>query len=452
MSGPTRGRAAREVLRRPSVGAPLLALTVWVGWWLSTGSDQGTPQEPASPAPAAAAASLPAPQSWSSASSTPANRAAAPTGDLPEGWTEVCREAPIPPGGLDTDPRLAQPPPTDRLRAVLRADPDPRRRAAGLAMGVHATWQAPFAQEGRRLMACRGDAACVRQASGALADRRPSGAGPHLDALARLALSSDDAAIYGLAVQMCQAHDREGVGVCQQLSAAEWARRDAHHLAPWLVLATTADSDAARAEALHRASLATGDTDPVSVVFGAVAANLPAELGAPQELALWADLFGLWTAHLMPAFASITRHCEPGLLADTNRLQQCHAVAEALVTHGSSWLHTMIGARIGERVGWPEDRVARIRSEQVMVSALQGEQGAIESALGCAGRAALRRHVQDLSRLGEVKAGRALLARATPQQRARADQAAREMLRARESARAAERSGASVAPLNGASR
>ncbi|MBL8302811.1 MAG: hypothetical protein JNM26_08580 [Ideonella sp.] len=87
-----------------------------------------------------------------------------------------------------------------------------------------------------------------------------------------------------------------------------------------------------------------------------------------------------------------------------------------------------------------------------MVSALQGEQGAIESALGCAGRAALRRHVQDLSRLGEVKAGRALLARATPQQRARADQAAREMLRARESARAAERSGASVAPLNGASR
>ena len=191
---------------------------------------------------------------------------------------------------------------------------------------------------------------------------------------------------------------------------------------------------------MHRASLATQHADPASIVFDGVAATLPEDLGASRELGLWADMFGLWTAQLMPSLAPISRHCEAGRLVDTNRLQQCSAVAEVLVTHGSSWLHTLIGVRIGERVGWPEDRVAGIRKEHDAVASLQGEQGALESALGCAGQAALRRHVQDLARVGEVQAGRALLARATPEQRARADKAAREMLRARQAAREAERS------------
>ena len=36
------------------------------------------------------------------------------------------------------------------------------------------------------------------------------------------------------------------------------------------------------------------------------------------NLALWTELFGLWTAHLMPPLNPVNRHCEASLLADGN--------------------------------------------------------------------------------------------------------------------------------------
>ena len=47
-------------------------------------------------------------------------------------------------------------------------------------------------------------------------------------------------------------------------------------------------------------------------------------------------------------------------MTDSNRRQTCAALAEVLVAKGTSMLDFGIGRHIGERVGWPQDRVERL--------------------------------------------------------------------------------------------
>lgn len=417
---------ARRSSSRPWAAALGLGLVLCLlgslGWWLFGRTSPGA-QTPFAPVSAGGhfPTRQPAPGRPPQALATESTVSAAA---LPDGWIEVCGEAPVELSQIDKDPRFVASLPLDELGAALRSDHDPRRRAAGLGLGIHLQWQAAAHGIAQRVEACGGDAECSINALKAEGANRPTGRGAHLEALARLAATSQDAGVYGLAARLCRAHDDPPTGACRQVSLAEWARKDADNLAPWLHLADAASSAAARAEALHRASLATRHDDDLGVVIDA---TLPPGLpkgGAVAEMAISGGVFGLWTAQLMPPLGGVIRHCETQALLDGNRLQQCNALAHALVDRGNSHLLVLVGARIGERAGWPADRVADAQAQVAMMQAVQPGQATIERSLSCKGQAAMRQYMADVGQLGEVGAGRAALARASGDQLAQAHGAA----------------------------
>ena len=231
------------------------------------------------------------------------------------------------------------------------------------------------------------------------------------DALVQMATTTRNPQVYALAFNVCGATPNEAS--CRLLSAEQWARLDPDNAAPWMFVLTQAAQRrdmAAQGEALHRLATSVRSDPYLFAMTGQVLAHSQgdeASMSAAATLALEAS--GVELAWPIPGYQSLVPLCKGAALRDANRRQTCDAVAELFVARSSHLLERTIGVRLGSQLGWPDERVDRLRGEFAAYGAsLAGDGSALNNTC-----AATRRGLELLernARLGEAGALRAWVA------------------------------------------
>jgi hypothetical protein len=221
------------------------------------------------------------------------------------------------------------------------------------------------------------------------------------DALASMALNTRSPQVYAFAMAACQGHRKDGV--CLQLSPEQWARLDPDNAVPWLHVAADARDrrDAsATAEALFRVSRVSRSDAHWGGLTSLVLARLPADLPILDKVALASEVLALESA-LPPPFVPVSQYCSAAEVRDANRQQTCADVAEVLVNKGSSLIDVALGASIGQRVGWPAERLSALQDERDAIAQL-GEQAAPAHPWSCAVLARTLNHLLGVGQHGEL--------------------------------------------------
>jgi len=286
------------------------------------------------------------------------------------------------PDGLEHIPEAARRATWDRMRGVFAASADQRVQAIGL----------------------------VLEARGSSAH-----AAPARDTLARIAAVTDDALVYALAVDGCNALDAKPAGgACQLVSAEQWARLDPHNAVPWLGVAWRARSrgDAGgEAEAVYRASLARISDPHAAVVPMMIGQALPADLPPLGRTIALVDAWRVQAAFHRPGHDAASRYCAAAAVADSNLRQVCDQLARLLLDGGRAMLDPLTGRTIGARVGWPADEVQALSDEHEALLHTTRERATGSTALSCENVTRMAQWATDAARLGEVGAARELLHR-----------------------------------------
>ena len=188
------------------------------------------------------------------------------------------------------------------------------------------------------------------------------------DALVQLAVGGADPAVYAIAVQACGTFSNAPTSVaCQQITLNAWTRIDAGNAVPWLLLAgkARAGGDLATEEAAFaRAAAAHGSTYYADSLYAYARAELPGDLTPLQQYFLALSLVGYQSAWALPQYRIVTQHCSADRMQTPIAKEQCDALAENFVTQGRTVLDLALGTRLGERVGWPVQRIRVLTEER----------------------------------------------------------------------------------------
>lgn len=222
------------------------------------------------------------------------------------------------------------------------------------------------------------------------------------DALARMAVATQSPEVYRYALRACQ-KSREA-GVCQMLSVEQLARIDPQSLSTWFEVAAVAQARgdaAAVTEALYRASRSTraGSSRLASVVMS----RLPFDMPVLEKGLLARQIASLDQVAETPYLVA-NQHCSQASVRDSNRMQTCLALAEVLSTQGSGLMDLSMGIEIGQRAGWPAERVKASLDERdafFQLSKAANIQGAARQ-LSCDAVEKITRQVADIGREGQI--------------------------------------------------
>lgn len=408
-------RRSRRVL---GAVVPVVAVLIIGAWFAGRGNVQ-VPM--AAPVPTSASSAQDAAVTpKSEAPPGPLAIAAAPAAEkpVPPGWMPVCGRPPIPidDGRNQASARLTAEvllPQQAAWAKRLLDSGEPRKQAAGLLLMRQKSIQLahPLAMA-QGAKACAKEAACLQGVERDARARSMAAQRASLDPLVRLALESGDVAIYGLAAKACDS-DRSIGGACAQVSLAQWARLDPDNMEAWLQGAGRADLDkdeGAALEALHRATAAPRHDSHGGLLMEALLASRPPDLHPATEMQVMMELLGGgWNIGNFGA-ASAGRHCQASQLGDANRRALCDGLARALVDRGTSLMERNSGIRIGERAGWPAERIAALKKDDdTLRTAMADRLPADERIMGCSSRTALRDYAAAWARGGELAAMRAAL-------------------------------------------
>ena len=237
------------------------------------------------------------------------------------------------------------------------------------------------------------------------------------ESLARFAATTADPAVYALAYRMCGS-GRLRDGACGLLSAEQWARIDPGNAAPWQEVFAAAqarqDSSAAN-EALHRIATSQRSSQRYFQLPGLVVEAAPPDDGLRNGVfVLTVEAIGIQAAWSMPGYQPLVSACRRDALRDSNRRQTCESIADLLAERSDTLIERMLGGAVGRQVGWPEERIERMRAElQAFTnSAYAGVQP--REAMGCEAIKRMNDDVRNKARLGEVGAMREWLAHEAP--------------------------------------
>jgi hypothetical protein len=189
------------------------------------------------------------------------------------------------------------------------------------------------------------------------------------DELARLAATDKEPAVYALAVGLCRTYlsDPIAEGACARLSLSEWTQVDPDNAEPWIAVAQAARRNgdlSAEASAFEHAAAAHSMDNSSESLFSVGLREIPQDVTPLEKAAITTELFGYLAAWAQPGFREISEHCSAEALQDVKIHNECNAVAELMVDHRSTLLNSVMGARVGERVGWPAERVSQLRGER----------------------------------------------------------------------------------------
>ena len=228
-------------------------------------------------------------------------------------------------------------------------------------------------------------------------------------------MTTTDPAAYAIAYRVC-GPVREGS--CGMLSADQWARLDPGNAAPWYEVYAAAQKrkDSASAnEALHRIATSQRSEQRVFQMAGVLIDAVPQDDALRNGAFMLAvDMINIEVAWAVPAMQPLVAACEREPMRDTNRRQTCEAIADVLFQKSDTLLERSIGAALGRRLGWPEERIDRVRAEHQAFA--DSTYAGIEPsrAMSCESIKRVADDVRRKARLGEVGAMREWLAREAP--------------------------------------
>lgn len=387
----------------------LAALLVWVGWGLGPGGFGAAKDEAATGQLDAGAGAVEVTpkaiaEGRDQAATIAASAAAMGADGLPTGGT-----GPLPPGPADRQaPSAANPvcsvPDGAQTGPGVLDDPAARRRqllawqAEGpVALQVLATWLLAegLGQEPTDLRCQTPD--CGPASLRALADGRArlQALDAHLPALVAAVDSGQADGWYGLVWALCQRQaglvggPAQGAAAqsCSRLSAGVWAERQPDQAGAWWALAAQAQArhdEAGWLQAMAKAAQAGNPPSLSQELLRRVVAVLPPEL--PLDLrSSWLLVARASSQGLPDPAHSLVLACSGTQLLDSNRAQLCQTWAERLSRGSPDLMAWGLGVAVGERSGWPAERVQAERT-----------------ALGAAERA-LREAAQPVERLARAE-------------------------------------------------
>jgi hypothetical protein len=223
--------------------------------------------------------------------------------------------------------------------------------------------------------------------------------------------------IYAFAQTACENTARPRNPSCQMVSAEQAARLDADNAVAWINVAAQAaprrEPDAVAA-AMHRASVATRIQDRTLDFLPLALAALPAQASRTERGWLVVGLVGVQAALPVKYYSLVSQYCNDATMADGNRRQTCAALAERLVANGSTLLDLDVGRRIGERAGWPRERLEGLsaRREAYQRAMLDDAGGASGDQFSCDALDRLARWWDSAGTKGERAAAEEAIARA----------------------------------------
>jgi hypothetical protein len=387
-----------------------LAVLIWQAREAGIDDEPPPPAERSSIAPASGRPSLvdmlsgvrePVPQ----AAGTQAGEASTP--ERPRDRLEVCGLGSLKldaAGEIEQAERLEGPlrEARKRLLVALANSPDEGERAAGLYMQSFGSPPATFSS--------KEDPGTPEPDVEAGLPKPGAAAALARDALATLASHSRSAQVYALALNACARSP--GEGACSLVSNAQWARLDPRNAAPWLQIAGDAGNrgdTAGLSEALFNVAHASVNDSRALSVLPMVMARVPADAMPFVRSALGGELLGFIFSGL-PPYAAISNHCAKPALADANRQQACLAVAEVLTTRDGNLLDLVVGTAIGERSGWPAERVQALRDERDAIAEVSAKaMPQLPDLLGCDAQQRFGRYLAEVGAYGELGALRRAL-------------------------------------------
>jgi len=238
------------------------------------------------------------------------------------------------------------------------------------------------------------------------------------DSLARFAASTSDPAAYAFAFRLCGS-GRIRSGPCGLLSAEQWARLDPGNAAPWLEVFDQAQArkdSAAVNEALHRIATSQRSDQRYFELPGLLIDAAAGDASLSNGVFLLAsESLGYSAAWTLPGYQPLVSACRRDALRDSNRRQTCDAIAELMAERSDTLIERAIGGAVGRQLGWPDERIERMRAEQSAFGESAGFAG-IEprELLGCAAIKRVTDELRRKARLGEVGAMREWLAHDAP--------------------------------------
>ena len=288
----------------------------------------------------------------------------------------------------------------------LASQSAPQTRAVGLYANLVAAMRLAARSDEQPSADCT-DAGC--------AQRRwkiaKEAAAPHAEKLARLATASQDPVAYAFALFGCRLN-RE-YGACTQLSIERWAQLESDNAAPWLHLAGDAverkDEAALRAALLKASRARTSDSRGSSTLQMAEHPAARALAAAPRLVYL-SQLLGVYAALPTPPHLAVSRACSVEGLADPPRKKLCGDLATMMTERSTSLVELSLGTTIGERVGWPVERVRRLRDEKDAIFFIGQAGWVAEDVHSCRFLEQLEVRTKELSSMGEVPSARQRLA------------------------------------------
>ncbi|HYM48641.1 MAG TPA: hypothetical protein VES91_09170, partial [Burkholderiaceae bacterium] len=108
-----------------------------------------------------------------------------------------------------------------------------------------------------------------------------------------------------------------------------------------------------------------------------------------------------------PAYRPVMSLCGAEPMNDVNRRQLCSDIGDALVQRDSSLIGLLVGIAIGERAGWPRDRVEKLREEKDALQIMDAASTVTDRWLSCPWFDKFDAWAREIASHGEVGAGRA---------------------------------------------
>jgi hypothetical protein len=235
--------------------------------------------------------------------------------------------------------------------------------------------------------------------------------------LLALARRSNEPAVHAAANGLC------GMGgvasLCTHLERQRWAQGAPESAWPWLYRAQQEAANGQtplQTQALWEAARRSLKPAPDDLFMALHRHPAWTQWPADERLQLdahWASIgqaLGLSQGGLAPLYVA----CRPGPSLDLpGRRPACEALAQHLVGNGDQALALAIGADIGARLGWPQDKVQAARvpldAAPLLLPAMQAEVWSQD--LGCAAQARRHAMLQERVELGELGQLQALAAR-----------------------------------------
>jgi hypothetical protein len=296
-----------------------------------------------------------------------------------------------------------------RWLAALQSSGDERVRAAGWLLGLQMLPDAIAGSPDEQRASCAGDATCEAQLVAALTAATYQQSTLVRERLATLAAGSRDPLVQAYALRACQG-ERVREGGCAALSPLGWARLEPDNAAAWMAVVSDPRSDAQQQnEALLQAGRATRVELHAATMQTLVRSAQPPGGGEIDRLLMGRELMRMnagWSAA-----SSLPQVCDAQALRDPARRPSCEAVAELLIAKAPT-LQDLIAAReLGERLAWPADRLATLRSETDALRIQQAQRLDGREPLTCAALPTTNAFFAEVGRAGELAALRQTLPR-----------------------------------------